>query len=288
VSLTSSSKCTNRLFNPHGSASLNALFTVKEIDQAITKMKNNKAAGIDGMKPEFLKIGKDILASVLTIVFNKLFLGGIYPKEWSKGIIVPCFKSGDSMKPENYRGITLVPMLDKLFAIVLCTRISNWTEEKQLRANCQAGFRKDHRTSDQLFIHRTIIDTAAYEKKPLFCAYIDYSKAFDTIPRNLLWERLAEIGIHGHMLRAIQSMYRNVSACVSTPEGVTQEFPSDMGVKQGCALSPLLFGLFIDELQKILEQAKDSCQPPYIGGVPVGLSLFADDSKLYALTPAGL
>jgi exonuclease III len=279
---------TNRLFNPHGAATLNDPFSVNEIDRAIAKMRNNKAAGTDGMKPEFLKIGREVLAPVLTIVFNKLFLSGSYPTEWSKGVIVPCFKSGDAMKPENYRGITLVPMLDKLFAIALCTRISNWTEEKHLRANSQAGFRKDHRTSDQLFIHRTIIETSAFEKKSLFCAYIDYSKAFDTIPRNLLWERLAEIGIHGHMLRAIQSMYKNVSACVFTPEGITHDFPSDMGVKQGCALSPLLFGLFIDELQTILERDKDFCQPPYMAGVPVCLSLFADDSKLYSWSSRGL
>jgi len=114
--------------------------------------------------------------------------------------------------------------------------------------------------------------TSAFEKKFFFCAYIDYSKAFDTIPRLLSWEQLAEISIHGHMLRAIQSMYKNVSACVSTPEGFTQEFPSDMGVKQGCAFSPLLFGLFIDELQTVLERDKESCQPPYMAGVPVCLS----------------
>jgi hypothetical protein len=164
----------------------------------------------------------------------------------------------------------------------------NWTQEKQLRANCQAGFRKDHRTSDQLFIHRSIVETSAFEKKSLFCAYIDYSKAFDTIPRALLWERWAEIGIHGHMFQAIQSLYMNVRACDSTPEGVTPEFPSDMGVNQGCALSPLLFGLFVDGLQTILEQDKVSCQPPYISGVPVCLSLFADDSKFYSWTLYGL
>jgi len=80
-----------------------------------------------------------------------------------------------------------------------------------------------------------------------------------------MWERLAEIGIHGHMLRAIQAMYKNVSACVSTPEGVTHDFPSDMGVKQGCALSPLLFGVFINELQTILERDKDSSHHTWPG-----------------------
>jgi hypothetical protein len=196
----------------------------------------------------FLKIGKEALVPPLTIVLNRLFLGGIYPPQWSEGIIVPIFKSGDTMDASNYRGITLVPMLDKSFAILLCTRISNWVEGKNLRASCQAGFRKDHRTSDQLFIHRTIVETSMHERKALYCAYIVYSKAFDTIPRSLLWERLAEIGIHGEMLRAIKAMYQNVRACASTPEGLTQDFTSTMGVKQGCALSPLLFGLYIDEL----------------------------------------
>ncbi len=285
---TSGMEVTNRLFNPHGAASLNELFSSGEVDQAINRMKNNKAAGIDGMKPEFLKIGKEALVPPLTVIFNRLFVSGTYPTEWSQGVIVPCYKSGDTMNAVNYRGITLVPMLDKLFAIMLCSRISNWTEDKNLRATCQAGFRKDHRTTDQLFIHRTIVETSVFEKKPLFCAYIDYSKAFDTIPRQLLWERLAEIGIHGYMLQAIKAMYKEVRVCVSTPEGLTPDFASDMGVKQGCALSPLLFGLFIDELQVILERDRELCNPPYIQGVPVGLSLFADDSKLYSWSPKGL
>jgi hypothetical protein len=183
-------------------------------------------------KPEFLKIGKKALVPPLTVILNRLFLGGIYPPEWSQGIIVPIFKAGDTMDASNYRGITLVPMLGTLFAILLCTRISEWVEDKNLRASCQAGFQKDHRTGDQLFIHRTIVETSIYEKKPLYCAYIDYSKAFDTIPRNLLWERLAEIGIHGHMLRAIKAMYQEVRACVSTPEGHTKDFASDRGVNR--------------------------------------------------------
>jgi hypothetical protein len=91
------------------------------VDQAITRMKNNKAAGIDGMKPEFLKIGKEALVPPLTVIINRLFVGGVYPTQWSQGVIVPCYKSGDKMKAANYRGITLVPMLDKLFAIMLCT-----------------------------------------------------------------------------------------------------------------------------------------------------------------------
>jgi hypothetical protein len=90
------------------------------------------------------------------------------------------------------------------------------------------------------------------------------------------------------MLQAIKAMYKEVRVCVSTPEGLTQDFASDMGVKQGCALSPLLLGLFIDELQATLEQDRELCNPPYIQGVSLGLSLFADDSKLFSWSPKGL
>jgi hypothetical protein len=99
---------------------------------------------------------------------------------------------------------------------------------------------------------------------------------------------LAEIGIHGHRLRAVKAMYQDVRACVSNPEGYTKDFASDMGVKQVGALSPLLFDLYIDELQNTLQRENALCQPPYLGEVPVGLSLFADDSKLYAWSSSGL
>jgi hypothetical protein len=72
----------------------------------------------------------------MTVILNRLFLGGIYPPEWSQGIMVPIFKAGDTMDASIYRGITLVPMLDKLFSILLCTRISEWVEDKELRASC--------------------------------------------------------------------------------------------------------------------------------------------------------
>jgi hypothetical protein len=254
IASTAGMEVSTRLFNSHGAATLNEPFSGQEVEQAINKIKNNKAAGKDGIKLEFLKIGKEALVPPLTVILDRLFLGGIYPLKWCQGIIVHISKAGDTVDASNYRGITLVPMLDNLFAILLCTRISEWVEDKNLRVSCQAGFRKDHRTSDQLFIHRTIVETSIFDRKPLFCAYIDYSKAFDTIPRNLLWKRLAEIGIHGHMLRAIKAMYQEVRTCVSTPEGYTKDFASDMGVKQGCALSPLLFGLYIDELQNTLER----------------------------------
>jgi hypothetical protein len=71
-------------------------------------------------------------------------------------------------------------------------------------------------------------------------------------------------------------------------EGYTKDFASDLGVKEGCASSPLLFCLYIDELQNTLQRENALCQPPYFSGVPVGLNLFADDFKLHAWSSSGL
>jgi len=117
---------------------------------------------------------------------------------------------------------------------VLNLRLTRWAEKWGCRAVAQAGFRKDHRCSDNVFILRTLIGKARAKKGSLYTCFVDFSKAFDTIPRKLLWERLRELMIHGEMMEAIQSMYENVTACVRTPEGMTDTFPSEMGVKQGC------------------------------------------------------
>jgi len=133
--------------NLHTSHSLNLPLKTQEIAAAIDTLKNHKSGGIDGMKPELLKLGKEVLIIPLTDAFNRLFAKGVYPEEWSRGVIVPCFKQGDPMDCGNYRGITLVPMLDKLYNIILNKRLTDWAEENNIIAACQAGFRKDYRTA---------------------------------------------------------------------------------------------------------------------------------------------
>jgi hypothetical protein len=143
----------------------------------------------------------------------------------------------------NYRTITIEPALGKLYAIVVERRLTPWAEEQGLRARGQAGFRHYHRVADHLFTLRALVDRA-HAGKHAFAAFVDFSKAFDTIPRDLLWRRMQEIGLHGEMLSALQAMYRDVRCRVRTPQGLTDSFESTWGVKQGCPLSSLLFILY--------------------------------------------
>jgi hypothetical protein len=117
-------------------------------------------------------------------------------------------------------------------------------------------------------------------------------KAFDTIPRDLLWRRMQDVGLHGEMLSALQAMYRDVRCRVRTPQGLRDSFKSTWGVKQGCPLSPLLFGLYVDPLEEELltEDATDEIDGDFLSlaGVPVPCLLFADDLVLLSSTRAGL
>ena len=115
----------------------------------------------------------------------------------------------------------------------------------------------------------------AKNNKPLYTCFVDLSKAFDTINRDKLWQRLDEMGIRGKMLIALKAYYANVKECVKTHEGLTESFESGLGVKQGCPLSPTLFGLYIDSLENFICSNTDSTVK--VGTCKVPLLLYADD-----------
>ncbi len=188
------------------------------------------------------------------MTFNQILEKGV-PPSWCIGLIHPIFKAGDKDDPGNYRGITVVVILSKLYAMVLEARATAWAEQSKSRAKGQAGFRKDFRTTDQLFIIRTLLQQAAHEKRRLYCCFVDFKKAFDLVPRDILWNVLKRRGMSGRVLTSLQSMYAADKACVFTKDGPSDLFDCSIGVKQGCPLSPLLFSLYLDELETLLEEA---------------------------------
>jgi Reverse transcriptase (RNA-dependent DNA polymerase) len=114
-------------------------------------------------------------------------------RSWALCGITPIHKGGDTQDPGNYRGIAVGSLLAKLYACILNELLMKWTEQHQLRARGQAGFRRDHRTTDQTFVVRTLIEKAKADRQPLYSCFVDFKKAYDTVPRDLLWEKLQRI-----------------------------------------------------------------------------------------------
>jgi len=116
---------------------------------------------------------------------------------------------------------------------------------------------------------------------------VDFRKAFDTVPRAVLWQVLEEHGVHGRILDIIKSLYAHDSAAVRSSQGISAIFRCLMGLKQGCPLSPTLFGLYVDGLEKHLLETAD-IDAPTLMGVMVPLLLYADDLILMSKSASGL
>jgi len=117
----------------------------------LKKLQRNKAAGLDGMKVEFILDARELVHIPLLTAFN-CFLAEGFPEALSIGVVHSFFKGGDASKFDNYRGIMVGPILAKLFAMILDKRLSEWAEQHGLCAKGQVGFCKDYHTIDQLFI----------------------------------------------------------------------------------------------------------------------------------------
>lgn len=131
--------------------------------------------------------------------------------EWLIGIIKPIFKNkGDPTQPENYRPITLLSCLGKLFTCILSKRLDTYASEINLITSSQAGFRKNHSTLDHILTLQFLSNTLLCRKKKLFCAFVDFKQAFDTVWRNGLWYKLLDNGIGGKCYAFIRNMYKGM------------------------------------------------------------------------------
>ena len=265
--------------------------SIGEITLAIKNLKGNKSCGPDGIPPEFYKSINDLLSPVLVIVFNYIYTNGVFPRSWCTGLIYPIYKNkGEVNDPSNYRGISLLNIIVKIFCKILYNRLYRWVEREDKLSPLQAGFRNNCSTVDNIFIINSLAERATSTKRgKLFCAFVDFEKAFDTVDRNLLWQTLREKGISTKFIRILQAIYTHDTARVMLNTGcLTNPFPVNQGVKQGCVLSPLLFILFIDELPYQLEVA--NINPPRIGidNIPIPALLFADDLVILSESQKGL
>ena len=277
----------------HEDSMLSRNFTVQEIQEAIFKLKSGKAAGVDQILNEYIKSTAHIFMPVYVSLFNKILDTGTFPEDWTLGLIVPIFKKkGNIDDCNNYRGITLLSCLGKLFTNVLNTRLTIFCEEGSILSENQAGFRKNYSTTDHIFTLKHIIDLFCLKKKRLFCTFIDYSKAFDTVWRDALWYKMAKVGIKGKFMTIVKNMYESVKSCVFMNGMKSESFISLVGVRQGENLSPLLFSLFINDLEDYL--LCNGCQPISFHDTSIDsylqlmVLLYADDTIAMSNTKEGL
>ena len=160
----------------------------------------------------------------------------------------------------------------------------NFLQERNLLAPEQIGFRKNHRTTDHLFIVKNLMDRYKKCKKSLFICFVDFQKAFDTVWHDGLFFKLRNYGISSKFYSVIRTMYKNVRLAVQCNGALTPFFQSHVGVRQGDNLSPSLFNLFINDLPQIF---KDCC-PAQFGDMSLPCLLYADDLAIFSESETGM
>ena len=263
-------------------SSLEGPFSSKELTNAVTQLKLGKAAGPDLINNEMLKAGGKVLVDMLLQYYEWLNDAGVVPREWGSANVVTLHKKGDVKDPGNYRTISLISCLGKLYLTV-------WTRRVSIHMNSrlgedQGGFRDGRSTDDQVYaLYETLIRRKK-EGKSTYLFFIDFRKAFDTVWHEGLFKRMWDCGIRGKALQIVKSLYRDVRMSVMVDGTPGRPARIEQGVRQGCPLSPVLFSIFVEELATRLRE---------VGGVDlddrtVHALLFADDVVVLAESPETL
>ena len=262
---------------------LDSDFTETEIREAIFSQKDNKSPGIDSLTSEILKSSYEYISPFLHVIYNRLLNTGEYPRSWGDGIISPIFKKGSINDASNYRGITLVNVLAKVYSQLLLNRITKWTEIYEKLTKNQFGFQKGKSITDCIFILHAVISKVLDSGQKLYCVFIDYEKCFDKIDRSLLFQKLLSENLNSKLVRAIKSMYTTVKSCVRYKSSYSTFFHSTVGLKQGDPSSPLLFMLFVND---ILDNINSDLNNIFsINELKLFLILYADDQVVFATSP---
>ncbi|MCW4346970.1 MAG: reverse transcriptase domain-containing protein [Candidatus Thiodiazotropha endolucinida] len=238
---------------------INQKISANEISTAIKSLRNNKSPGIDNIVNEHLKTTVNIMLPIYVKLFNIIFDTGIIPECWTLGTIKPIYKDkGNIREPGNYRPITLLSCFGKVFTAIINNRLNKFSDKHGLIHWEQAGFRKNFSTTDNLFVLKSLIDFVQRKKKKLYCCFIDFQQAFDTVWRAGLWRKLIQTGIMGKCFNLIFNMYKDIKSKVVTNEGSSSFFECNVGVRQGENLSPFLFSIYLNDLENFLRCNKAS------------------------------
>ena len=187
---------------------------------------------------------------------------------------------GDKANVQNYRGITLLSTLSKLFTRIFNNRLTSCAEEYCIDIEAQAGFRQHMSTVDNVFVLNSLISHALNSGKKLYCSFIDFSKAVDYVVKDILWHKLLNIGARVKMFDIIVSIYHNIRSRVKYNNCPSDSFSCQLGVRQGECLSPFLFAIYVNDIEN--EFISKDANGIDIDVLKIFLLLYADDIIIFA------
>ena len=222
-----------------------------------------------------LKYCADSLAEIITDIFRCIIDNGQIPSIWKSSLIIPLYKKGEKSDPTNYRPISLTCTLCRILERIIAKQLIKYLEDKKFFNQNQFGFLKSRSTTTQLLSTMDDLYNAIQDGYNIDIIYIDFAKAFDTVPTNILLDKIVKAGISGKVYTFLKNFLSDRNFKIKIGAQISCEYETFSGVPQGSVLGPLLFLIFINDLPNQIPEN-------------IGIKLYADDVKLYVAHKNGI
>ena len=240
--------------------------TLEEMNKIISSLKNG-APGYDDINASVLKLISSCVASPLVYLCNKSLAQGIFPNELKLANVLPLYKADDPFVFNNYRPVSLLCVLSKVFEKVMHNSLIVYLETYKILVHYQFGFSKNHSSYMALMSLMDKLIFSLENKKHVIGLFLDFSKAFDIVDHDIMLRKLSYFGIRGNALKWFESNLRGRQQYVTYNGVSSMKNAISCGIPQGSILGPLLFLLCINDLSAACKFSS-----------PI---LFADDTNLF-------
>ena len=236
-----------------------------DVKNSISRLKN-KSCDLNTIPNRVFKYLKELISPILAEIFNKSISNGIFPDCLKIAKVIPVFKTGQKESLNNYRPISILPTMSKIFERIIHTQLSNYFESLKLFSSCQYGFRRLRSTTQAILDNLNYIQEKVDSNIPIISLFLDFKKAFDSVSHNILLSKLSLYGIRGIAHKWFETYLENRKQFTIVNGEKSDLSCLKFGVPQGSILSPLLFLIFINDFPNA---------SPFFKFI-----LFADDSTL--------